>query len=309
MTADHGTFEEADAFDAPRAMDEESYAKPRSLWHQLWHDPMGRWGIIILTVTALAAIVGPMIWPFDPAEVGSSAASIFQPPSAQHWLGTDELGRDVFSQFLTGARISLFVGIMATLIATVIGASLGIFSGFFRGPVDATAMGFTDFFLVVPALPLMIALAAIFGQNLLIVIIVIGILAWPRTARIVRSQTLSLRERQFVPRARSLGASNGRIIRTNIAPHLLPLVVANTILVVAGCILAEATLSFIGLGDPNRISWGSMLHYSFVSGAIGRGAWWYFLPPGLGILVVVLGFTLVGHAFERITNPKLRGSR
>lgn len=307
MTADHGTFDDAGAFGPLHAMDEESYAKPVPLWKELWHDRMGRWGLLILGITAVAAIVGPIIWPFDPAAVGDSAASIFQPPSSEHWLGTDELGRDVFSQFLTGARISLFVGIMATLIATVIGAGLGILSGFFRGPVDSAAMGFTDFFLVIPALPLMIALAAIFGQNLLIVIVVIGALAWPRTARIVRSQTLSLRERPFIPRARSLGASNGRIIRTNIAPHLLPLIVANTILVVAGCILAEAALSFIGLGDPNRISWGSMLHYSFVSGAIGRGAWWYFLPPGLGILVVVLGFTLVGHAFERITNPKLRG--
>lgn len=272
---------------------------------QLWADPIGRAGVILLVVITVVAVVGPMIFPFDPAEVGTSAKSILQPPSAEHWLGTDELGRDVFSQFLTGARISLFVGLMATLIATIIGAGVGIISGFFRGPVDASLMAGTDFLLVVPALPLMIAMGAIFGQNLAIIILVIGLLSWPRTARIIRSQTLSLRERQFVPRAKSLGASNGRIIRTNIAPHLVPLIVANTILVVAGCILAEATLAFIGLGDPNRISWGSMLHFAFASGAIGRGAWWYFLPPGLGILVVVLGFTLVGYSLERITNPKL----
>jgi peptide/nickel transport system permease protein len=137
---------------------------------------------------------------------------------------------------------------------------------------------------------------------------VIGFLSWPRTARIVRSQTLSLRQRQFVPRAKSLGASNLKIIRTHIVPHVMPLIVANTILVVAGCILSEATLSFIGLGDPDRISWGTMLHFSFVSGAIGRGAWWYFLPPGFGILFIVFGFTLVGHSFEKITNPRLGGS-
>jgi peptide/nickel transport system permease protein len=287
--------------------DDIEYEQPPSTWSLLWADRMGRWGIIILVIVTVAAVFGPMIWPFDPADVGADSSSIFQPPSSTYWLGTDELGRDVFSEFLLGARISLFVGIMATLIATIIGAGLGILSGFFRGPVDSAAMGVTDFFLVIPALPLMIALAAIFGQNLVIVILVIGVLAWPRTARIVRSQTLSLRERQFVPRARSLGASNSRIIRTNITPHLLSLIVANTILVVAGCILAEATLSFIGLGDPNRISWGSMLHFAFVSGAVGRGAWWYFLPPGLGILVVVLGFTLVGQSFERVSNPKLRG--
>ena len=281
---------------------------PNRLRHELWRDPLGRIGTGILAVAGLVAALGPMVWPFDSAQVGSSAAAILQGPGGEHWLGTDELGRDVFSQFLTGARISLLVGLLATVIATVIGAGLGIVSGFFRGPTDTTAMAVTDFFLVIPALPLMIALAAIFGQNLLIVILVIGGLAWPRTARIVRSQTLSLRERQFVARARSLGASNARIIATNIVPHLMPLIVANTILVVAGCILSEATLSFIGLGDPNRISWGSMLHFSFVSGAIGRGAWWYFLPPGLGILVMVLGFTLVGHAVERTTNPRLRGA-
>jgi peptide/nickel transport system permease protein len=274
----------------------------------LWRDALGRTGLILLAVVTIAAVLGPVVFPFDPAAVGADASSILQPPSSAHWLGTDELGRDVFSQFLAGARISLIVGLMATLISTVIGAGLGIVSGFFMGTTDSVLMAITDFFLVVPALPLMIALAAIFGQNLVIVILVIGLLSWPRTARIVRSQTLSLRQRQYVQRARSLGAGNMRIIRTNIAPHVGQLIVANTILVVAGCILAEATLSFIGLGDPNRISWGSSLHFAFVSGAIGRGAWWYFLPAGLGILVVVLGFTLVGHAFERISNPRLRGA-
>ena len=273
----------------------------------LWHDRLGRTGLLLLAIVTIAAVFGPMLFPFDPAAVGSSAASILQPPSAEHWLGTDELGRDVFAQFLAGARISLIVGLMATLISTIIGAGFGIVAGFFMGAIDSILMAITDFFLVVPALPFMIALAAIFGQNLLIVILVIGLLSWPRTARIVRAQTLSLRQRQYVQRARSLGAGNVRIIRTNIAPHVGQLIVANTILVVAGCILAEATLSFIGLGDPNRISWGSSLHFAFVSGAIGRGAWWYFLPAGLGILVVVLGFTLVGHAFERISNPRLRG--
>ena len=279
----------------------------RGMLKQIWADRLGRIGLILLAITALLAIVGPLIFPFDPADVGTDSSTILQPPSGAHWLGTDELGRDVFREFLAGARISLFVGVMATLISTVIGAGIGIVAGYFRGPLDATLMSATDFFLVIPALPLMIAMGAIFGQNLLIIILVIGLLSWPRTARIVRSQTLSLRQRQYVARAKSLGASDARIIRRNVAPHVMQLIVANTILVVAGCILAEATLSFIGLGDPDRISWGSMLHFAFVSGAVGLGAWWYFLPPGLGILVVVLGFTLVGHSFERISNPRLKG--
>ena len=278
-----------------------------AMLRSIWADRLGRIGLILLVVTAVVAVLGPFVFPFNPADVGADSSTILQPPSADHWLGTDELGRDVFREFLAGARISLFVGIMATLISTVIGAGIGIVAGYFMGPLDTTLMSATDFFLVIPALPLMIAMGAIFGQNLLIIILVIGLLSWPRTARIVRSQTLSLRQRQYVARAKSLGASDARIIRRNVAPHVLQLIVANTILVVAGCILAEATLSFIGLGDPDRISWGSMLHFAFVSGAVGLGAWWYFMPPGLGILVVVLGFTLVGHSFERIANPRLKG--
>ena len=278
-----------------------------AMLRSIWADRLGRIGLILLVVTAVVAVLGPFVFPFNPADVGADSSTILQPPSADHWLGTDELGRDVFREFHAGARISLFVGIMATLISTVIGAGIGIVAGYFMGPLDTTLMSATDFFLVIPALPLMIAMGAIFGQNLLIIILVIGLLSWPRTARIVRSQTLSLRQRQYVARAKSLGASDARIIRRNVAPHVLQLIVANTILVVAGCILAEATLSFIGLGDPDRISWGSMLHFAFVSGAVGLGAWWYFMPPGLGILVVVLGFTLVGHSFERIANPRLKG--
>jgi peptide/nickel transport system permease protein len=170
-------------------------------------------------------------------------------------------------------------------------------------------MRITDFFLVLPTLPLMIALGALFGQSLLIIIVVIGLTSWPSTARIVRSQTLSIRERQFVSRARTLGASDWRIIAVHITPNVAPLVVANTVLVVAGSILAEATLAFLGLGDPDRISWGSMLHYAFDSGATGRGAWWYFLPPGLGIVAIVLAFTLVGHSLDKILNPRLKEAR
>lgn len=280
--------------------------KNRNLFQQLWADRMGRVGIIIALCVLFLATIGPIIWPFDAAAVGEDASSILQGPSSSHWLGTDELGRDVFSQLLEGSRVSLLVGVLATVISTIIGAGIGVTSGYFTGRLDTVLMAVTDFFLVVPALPLMIAMGAIFGQNLTIIIAIIGLLSWPRTARIIRSQTLTLRERKFVPRARSIGATNWRIIRMHIIPHVLPLMIANTILVVAGAILAEATLAFIGLGDPNRISWGSMLHFAFSSGAIGRGAWWYFMPPGLGILVIVLAFTLAGHAFDRINNPRLR---
>jgi peptide/nickel transport system permease protein len=132
---------------------------------------------------------------------------------------------------------------------------------------------------------------------------------WPTTARIVRSQVLSLRERMFVTRVRSLGTSNLRILRVHILPNVMPLIFANTVLVIGSAILAEATLSFLGLGDPVQVSWGTMLHFAFSSGAIGRAAWWYFVPPGVGIVVVVLAFTLTGHAIDQALNPRLRGSR
>jgi peptide/nickel transport system permease protein len=276
-------------------------------WAQVWSDGLGRTGVILLVFVALVAIVGPWVFPFDARAVGRSAADILRPPSAEHWLGTDELGRDVFRATLSGARISLLVGLLATAISMVLGGALGLVAGYYPGWVDAALMRVTDFFLVIPTLPLVIALAALFGQSLGIIILVIGITGWPGTARIVRSQVLSLRERQFVTRVRSFGATDMRIVGLHILPNVLPLIFANTVLVIAGSILSEATLAFLGLGDPVHVSWGTMLHFAFVSGATGRGAWWYFLPPGVGIVLVVLGFTLLGHTLDRILNPRLRG--
>ncbi len=278
----------------------------RRAWRELWGDGLGRIGVLLLLLVAVVAVVGPLLFPFDPKAVGTTSSDIFRRPSAQHWLGTDELGRDVFRQVLAGARISLLVGLVATAISMLVGSLIGLVSGYAAGKLDAVMMRFTDFFLVIPTLPLVIALAAIFGQSLGIIILVIGLTGWPGTARIVRSQVLSLRERQFVARIRSFGATDLRIVGVHILPNVLPLIFANTVLVIAGSILSEATLAFLGLGDPVHVSWGTMLHFAFVTGATGRGAWWYFLPPGIGIVVVVLGFTLIGHTLDRILNPRLR---
>jgi peptide/nickel transport system permease protein len=281
----------------------------RRVWRHLRRDRMGRVGIALFLLVVIMAVAGPLIFPFNAAQVSNSPGTLLMPPSAAHWLGTDELGRDVFREFLSGAHVSLIVGLAATAISMVLGAGIGVAAGYYGRATDTVLMRITDFFLVLPQLPLVIALAALFGQNLGIIILVIGMTGWPTTARIVRSQTLSLRERQFITRVRSLGASNLRILRRHILPNVMPLIFANTVLVIGSAILAEATLSFLGLGDPVQISWGTMLHFAFESGAIGRSAWWYFVPPGVGIVIVVLAFTLTGHAIDDALNPRLRGSR
>jgi peptide/nickel transport system permease protein len=281
----------------------------RRVWRHILRDRLGRVGMVLFVIVVAMAIAGPLLFPFNPAVVSNSAAGLLAPPSAAHWLGTDELGRDVFRELLSGAHVSLIVGLAATAISMVLGAGIGIAAGYFGRSADTVLMRVTDFFLVLPQLPLVIALAALFGQNLGIIILVIGMTGWPTTARIVRSQTLSLRERQFITRVRSLGASHLRILRVHILPNVMPLIFANTVLVIGSAILAEATLSFLGLGDPVQISWGTMLHFAFESGAIGRGAWWFFVPPGICIVIVVLGFTLTGHAIDEALNPRLRGSR
>ena len=287
---------------------ESARSRPR-LGRELWHDRMGRAGIIMATVMLLIIGVGPVIFPFNAQSFGTSATSILQGPSRADWLGTTELGQDVFRQFLVGGRISLYVGVSATVIAIVLGAGLGLISGYYGGWRDTLLMRFTDFFLVLPTLPLIIVLAALFGQSILVTSLVIGLTSWPQTARIIRSQVLSLRERPLVLRIRSMGAGDVRIMGKHILPNVTPLILANLVLVLSGSILAQAALAFLGLGDPVQVSWGTMLHNAFDSGAMSAGAWWYVLTPGAGIVALVLAFSLIGHALDRVLNPLRRGRR
>jgi peptide/nickel transport system permease protein len=276
------------------------------VWTQMWQDSLGRTGILLMACILLISIIGPVIFPFDSKTIADSSSAIMAAPSPHHILGTDEMGRDVFRSLLAGARVSLFVGLTATAISIVVGALAGLISGYYSGLVSSVLMRLTDFFLALPVLPLIIVLAAVFGQSILITILVIGLTSWPSTARIVRSQVVSIRERQFIERIKALGASDLRVIYIHILPNVLPLIYANTVLVIAGSILSEATLAFLGLGDPVSVSWGTMLHYAFVAGAAGRGAWWYLIAPGVGIVLIVLAFTLTGHTLDKILNPKLR---
>jgi peptide/nickel transport system permease protein len=249
------------------------------------------------------ALFGALLAPYDPE---ASSTDVLAAPSTEHWLGTTEIGSDVLSQLLVGARVSMVVGLAAALISAVLGSAVGLIGGYFGGMTDRTFDAFENWFLVIPQLPLMVVLARLLSPSLLVLIAVIGLTSWAGTGRIVRSQVLTLKERSFVERARALGASDSHIIRVHVLPNVLPLIFANTVLIVAVAILSEAALSFLGLGDPTRISWGSMLENGFDSGAPSAGAWWYVIPPGLCITVLVFVIGLVGYLFEQQVNPRLQ---
>jgi peptide/nickel transport system permease protein len=205
-----------------------------------------------------------------------------------------------------GSRISLTVGLLATAISIGIGSFVGIVAGYYGRWPETLLMRLTDWFLVIPFLPLAIVLASILGQSLWVIILVIGITSWPSTARIVRAQVLSVKTRAYVERGQALGASSWHTVTRHILPNVGPLILANTILTIAIAILSETTLAFLGLGDPLTISWGRILEFAFGAGAAGGGQWWWLLPPGLAIVFVVLAFTMCGFALDEIVNPKLR---
>ena len=262
-------------------------------------------GAVTLLFFLFVALFGPLFVPFSPLQIGE-VADMMKPPSRTFLMGTDDMGRDILGNLIAGARVSLLIGTLATFISMFIGTSIGIASGYFGRGADVILMRVTDFFIVIPWLPLMMVLAAMLGTSIWNIIFVIGITGWAGTARIVRSQTLSVKERFFVERTVSLGAGSFHVMARHILPNVFPLVFANTVLLAAVAITAETTLSFLGLGDPATPSWGMMLHYAFVSGATIRGAWWYYLPPGICVVMIVLAFTLLGYAFDEIFNPKLK---
>jgi peptide/nickel transport system permease protein len=263
----------------------------------------GRVSLAVLGVALFFAVFGEAVAPYDPYE---STTDVLASPSFAHPLGTTENGADVLSQLFTGARVSMLVGFAAAVISAVIGTTVGLLGGYFGGWTDRVLDAFENWFLVLPTLPLMIVLARLLNPSLLVLIAVIGLTSWAGTGRIVRAQVLTLRERAFVERSRALGASDRHILRHHILPNTLPLVFANTVLIVAVAILSEAALSFLGLGDPTRISWGTMLENAFQAGAPSAGAWWYVVPPGLCITLVVLAVSLLGYLFEEHVNPRLR---
>ena len=254
----------------------------------------------------VVALAAPLLADADGLEVTKATGGVLESPSREYWLGTDDNGRSVLTLLIWGTRISLLVGLLATAISMFIGTVIGLVSGFFEGWTARLLYRLTEWFLVIPFLPLAIILAVVLGRSLLNIAIVIGVTSWPATALLIRSQTLSIKERPYLERARVLGAGRWHQMTRHVLPNVTPMVFANTTLTVAVAILSETTLSFLGLGDPTRVSWGSMLEAAFGVGAMTTGAWWFIVPPGVCVVLVVLSFTLIGQALEEVFNPRLR---
>ena len=305
----------------PGAVKARRSGSSRTFWGQFARNRTGVAGLVVLVIFTVLAIapeffVGPL------QTVVTAAGEKLQPPSLEFPMGTDSFGRSVLNLTVWGTRVSMVIGALATVVTVVIGAVIGIVSGFAGGRTDQILMRITDLFLVIPTFVLAIVLAPIileligadaelFGIRitLIVIVIVIGVTSWASTARVIRSQVLSVKERAFVDRARVVGAGGGHIMRRHLLPNVVNLIIANTVLIFAGAVLTETTLAFIGLGDPFQPSWGQILNDAQTVGAPSLGAWWWVAGPASFLVIVVLAFTMVGNALDAILNPRGQGRR
>ncbi|MFI5805536.1 ABC transporter permease [Streptomyces sp. NPDC051561] len=278
-------------------------------WRQYRAHRAGLAGLAGLMLIAALALAAPLIVGSDVQSVTNASGKALESPSAAFPLGTDQLGRDLLGLLLWGSRVSLAVGLLAAALSVAIGTLVGILAGHFGGWFATVTMRVTDWFLVMPALVLAIVLATVMSPSIWTVVLAIGITSWPTTARLVRAQTLAVESRPYIERAQALGGGHGHIMARHVLPNVMPLVLAQTTLLISSAILTEATLAFLGLGDPNVVSWGGMLQEAREAGAVSSGHWWYLAPPGLAIAVVALAFTLCGRAIESVLNPKLGVAR
>ena len=260
-------------------------------------------GIGLLGAVVLAAVLAPVLAPYG---LHTQVGPVFGHPSWKHPVGLDDGGIDMVTLLMWACRTSLIVGFAATAVSMLIGGTVGVLSGYFGGKTDTILMRITDYFIVIPDVPLMILVAAIWGPSLFHIVIVIGILLWTGTARVLRAQVKSVRERVYVKRARALGAGHSRIVLRHVLPQVAPLLIANTVLTIAVAIFDETALAFLGLGDPSRPSLGKLIENAFERAAISSGAWWAIVPPGALVAVIILSCSLIGGALEDALNPRLR---
>jgi peptide/nickel transport system permease protein len=260
-------------------------------------------GLGVLVFFVLLSVIGPYVAPYSST---AQSCAVFAAPSVHHWLGCDDGGIDMLSELIQGGRISLIVGFAATLVAMVIGGGVGILSGYFGGWTDITLMRITDYLLVIPDLVFAMVIADIWGPSLFHVIMVIAILEWTGTARVIRAQVMTVKERVYIKRARATGASHARILWKHILPQMGPLLIANTVLTVAIAIYLETALAFLNLEDPTATTWGTILEHAFERSAVASGAWWAIVPDGICIALVCVGCFLLGQAIEDALNPRLK---
>ncbi|MCY4541936.1 MAG: ABC transporter permease [Rhodobacteraceae bacterium] len=271
-----------------------------SHWRLYFSNWASTLGLAVLVFLVVVAVLGPALAPHDPEGIGISSRGL--PPSGENWLGTDELGRDVFSRSVSGLRVSLLVGVVAAAASTLVGIVVGSLAGYFGGVFDHALMRVTEVFQVIPQFFLAVVLVALFSASVFNIIFAIAILTWPIVARLTRSEFLTLKSRQYVDAARLSGASDARVIFLEILPNAMgPIIVSGTLLV-GRAMLTEAGLSFLGLGDPSRVSLGVMLYQSrpFI-----QFAWWAALFPGLLIFLAVLSTNLVGDGLNDVINPQV----
>ncbi len=278
------------------------------LWKQTWRTIRGNWkvtlGLSIVLFFILFALFGPLLTPYQPNDFGTD---YFAAPSATHWLGTTRVGQDIYAQTAYGARSSLVLGFSVGIITTVISVVIGLISGYFGGFLDEVLQLFSNIFLVLPALPLAIIISSYLPYRgpltLGFVVIVTG---WSWGARVLRSQVLTLRNREFVTAARVSGESRLRVVFFEILPNMTSIVAVEFITTIIYAILAEVGLEYLGLGDLNGVSWGTMLFYANNNDALILGAWWWFLAPGLCIAVLAAGLAFINFGIDELSNPRLR---
>lgn len=279
-------------------------------WQIFIKNPLGKTGVIILGVfmfMAIASFFVPLIGPmYDPMTGIDPDIRVSTGPSLTHWLGTDNVGRDLLAQLLEGAKVAFIVGLSAAFFSIVIGTLVGMVAGYTGGLFDAFLMRTADIIMVLPSLVILLILASLFGQfNIWIIVFIIAIMRWPAVSRVIRSQTLSLKHRPFIEASRVAGASHLRIIFRHIMPNVLPLAFLYMTFRVTAAILVEAALSFLGFGDPSQVSWGMMLQWVWKSGHMFQAPYW-LIPPGVCISLLTLAFYMLGRAMDEVLDPRLR---
>ncbi len=279
------------------------YSSTREVIHLLLKSKPFMIGLILVLSVSAIAISADYISKYSPLDfVGEP----FTPPTSKYYLGTDDMGRDIYSMTVYGSRVSLIVGLTAAVLTTLLGMSIGIISGMNRGIIDAIIMRIIDFLLAIPYLVIALSILAFLKPNLFIIILIIAVLGWISTAKVVRAQTITVMESAFVESAEAIGASQLHIALKYVIPNVIHVVLSSLVLNVRDAILFEASLSFLGFGDPRYVSWGTMLFFARRGGAFAAGAWWCIIPPGLMIMITVLGFTLMAVGLDEVLNPRLR---